>query len=130
MTLIGWAEIALVLGLVALTAFPLGAYMARVLDNGRIVLSYVLGPVERGFYHLAGIEPARGMGWRQYTVALIVLNAVHFLLLYIILRAQHYLPFNPEHLAGLAPRTAFNTAMSFVTNTNWQAYSGETTMSY
>ena len=130
MTFTGWAEIALVLGLVALAAFPLGAYIARVLDGSRTLLTLVLGPVETGFYRLAGIDPARGMGWRNYATALIVLNAAHFLLLYVILRAQFYLPFNPQHLPGLAPRTAFNTAMSFVTNTNWQAYSGETTMSY
>ncbi len=130
MTLIGWAEIALVLGLVALAAFPLGAYIARVLNNGRTQLTPLLTPVETGCYRLAGIDPARGMSWRQYAVALVVLNAVHFLLLYAILRAQYYLPFNPQHLPGLAPRTAFNTAMSFVTNTNWQAYSGEITMSH
>ena len=130
MTLTGWAEIALVLGLVALAAFPLGSYIAHVLNNDRVLLTPALGPVERGCYTLAGIDPANGMGWRQYAVALVVLNAVHFLLLYVILRTQYYLPFNPEHLAGLAPRTAFNTAMSFVTNTNWQAYSGETAMSY
>ena len=130
MSITGWAEIALLLGLVALAAFPLGAYIARILDNGRTLLSPVLVPVERGCYRLAGIDPARGMSWREYTIALVVLNAVHFLLLYVILRVQYYLPFNPEHMPGLAPRTAFNTAMSFVTNTNWQAYSGETTMSY
>jgi K+-transporting ATPase ATPase A chain len=130
MTFIGWAEIALVLGLVALAAFPLGGYMARVLAGERTFLQPVLGPVERGFYSLAGVDPSRGMGWRGYATALIIVNAAHFLLLYAMLRLQYYLPFNPQGMAGLSPRLALNTAISFVTNTNWQAYSGETTMSY
>ncbi|MGA9864891.1 MAG: potassium-transporting ATPase subunit KdpA [Acetobacteraceae bacterium] len=130
MTLIGWAEIALLLALVALCAFPLGRYIAAVLSGDRLLLSPVLAPVERGFYALAGVNPAKGMGWRGYATALIVLNAAHFLLLYGILRLQFYLPWNPQGFAGMSPRLAFNTAMSFVTNTNWQAYSPETTMSY
>jgi K+-transporting ATPase ATPase A chain len=130
MTAIGWAEIALVLGLVALAAFPLGAFIARVLQGERTFLSPVLGPVERGFYALAGVDPAKGMGWLSYAVALVVLNAAHFALLYAMLRLQNYLPFNPQNLDPMSPKTALNTAMSFVTNTNWQAYSGETTLSY
>jgi K+-transporting ATPase ATPase A chain len=130
MTFIGWAEIALVLALVALAAVPLGGHIARVLAGERTFLHPVLGPLERGFLRAAGVDPAAGMGWRGYALALLAINALHFLLLYAMLRAQYYLPFNPQHFAGLAPRTAFNTAMSFVTNTNWQAYSGETTMSH
>jgi potassium-transporting ATPase potassium-binding subunit len=130
MTIIGWAEIALVLGLVALASFPMGRYIAFILDGGRTMPLAAVRAIERGAYRLGGIDPARGMGWRHYAAALIVLNAIHFLMLYIILRAQYYLPFNPRHFAGLAPRTAFNTAMSFVTNTNWQAYSGETALSH
>jgi len=130
MTLIGWAEIALLLALVALCAFPLGRYIAGVLSGDRLLLSPVLGPVERGFSALAGVNPAKGMGWRGYATALIVLNAAHFLLLYGMLRLQFYLPWNPQGFAGMSPRLAFNTAMSFVTNTNWQAYSPETTLSY
>ena len=130
MTLIGWAEIALLLALVTLAAFPLGGYIARVLSGDRLLLTPVFGPVERGFYAAAGVNPARGMGWRGYATALIVLNAAHFLLLYGMLRLQFYLPWNPQGFAGMSPRLAFNTAMSFVTNTNWQAYSPETTMSY
>ena len=130
MTLIGWAQIALVLTLVFLAAVPLGRYIAAVLQGRPTLFSPVLGPVERGFYALAGVDPARGMSWQRYAVALIALQAVHFALLYLMLRYQDMLPLNPQGLSGLSPRLAFNTAMSFVTNTNWQAYGGETTLSY
>ena len=130
MTLIGWAQIALVLSLVFVCAVPLGRYIAAVLGGGRTLLSPVLVPVERGFYALAGVDARRGMPWKTYVVALLVLQAVHFALLYLMLRYQDLLPFNPQEQSGLSPKLAFNTAMSFVTNTNWQAYGGETTMSY
>ena len=130
MTLIGWVQIALVLALVFALAVPLGYYMAAVLQGGRTLLSPVLGPVERGFYKLAGVNPATSMGWKTYAVALIVLQAVHFVVLYSMLRLQQYLPFNPDGQGGVSPQLAFNTAISFVTNTNWQAYGGETTLSY
>jgi K+-transporting ATPase ATPase A chain len=130
MTWTGWSEIALILALIAATALPLGLYMARVLAGERTVLSVVLGPVERGFYALAGVDAQRGMGWKDYAFALLLLNALHFLLLYAILRLQFYLPFNPQGMTGMSPRLAFNTAISFVTNTNWQAYGGEGTLSY
>jgi len=130
MTWLGWAQIALTLGLVFATAFPLGKYMAVVFSGGRTWLSPVMAPVERGFYRLAGVDPARGMTWKAYAAALIMLNALHFLLLYAILRLQNVLPCNPMHVAGMAPRLAFNTAASFVTNTNWQAYVPESQISY
>ncbi len=130
MTLIGWAQIALVLALVFASAFPLGHYMAVLFSGGRTWLTPVLGPVERGLYRLAGIDPRRGMTWREYVFALIMLNALHFLVLYAILRLQGALPFNPQHVAGMSPRLAFNTAASFVTNTNWQAYTPESQISY
>ena len=130
MTLIGWAQIALVLALVFASAFPLGHYMAVLFSGGRTWLTPVLGPVESGLYRLAGVDPRRGMTWREYAFALILLNALHFLVLYAILRLQDVLPFNPQHVAGMSPRLAFNTAASFVTNTNWQAYSPESQISY
>ncbi len=130
MTLIGWAQIALVLALVFVLAVPLGHYIGAVLQGRRTALSTVLEPVERGFYRLAGVDPAASMGWKTYTVALIALQAVHFLVLYAMLRLQPFLPFNPDGQGAVPPRLAFNTAMSFVTNTNWQAYGGETTLSY
>ena len=130
MTALGWAQIALVLALVFGTAVPLGHYIAAILQGGRTLLSPVLGPVERGFYRLAGVDPATSMGWRTYAAALVVLSAVHFLVLYAMLRLQQYLPLNPAGQDAMSPQLAFNTAISFVTNTNWQAYSGETALSY
>ena len=130
MTLIGWVQFALTLTLIFLAAVPLGGYVAAAMQGARNPLSPILGPVERGLYGLCGIDPARGMGWRGYAAALLMLNALHFLLLYAILRLQFYLPFNPQGFSGMSPRLAFNTAMSFVTNTNWQAYAGETTLSH
>ncbi len=125
-TVTGWAEIAIILALVLVCAIPLGRYLAAVL-GGRVAW---LAPVERGFFGAAGIDPARSMGWREYASALLVVNAAHFALLYAMLRLQSYLPLNPAHVAGMSPRLAFNTAMSFVTNTNWQAYAGEQALSY
>jgi K+-transporting ATPase ATPase A chain len=130
MSFSGWAEIALTLALVFAAAFPLGRYMATIFTGGRSFLSPVLGPVERAVYAVCGVDPARGMGWKAYASALILLNALHFLLLYVILRAQAVLPWNPQGIAGMAPRLAFNTAISFVTNTNWQAYAPESQISY
>ena len=126
MTLNGWLQIILILALVAAAAIPLGGYIARVVQ-GRIAF---LGPVERGFYRLAGVDAQAGMSWKTYTIALMALNAGHFAILYLMLRFQDHLPLNPQHMAGVSPRLAFNTAMSFVTNTNWQAYAGETALSY
>ncbi len=130
MTIIGWAQIALVLALLVLCAIPVGRHLAAILDGRRTFLSPVLGPVERGIYAVCGVDPEQGMGWRSYTAALILLQILHFAVLYLILRFQDLLPFNPQGFSGLSPRLAFNTAMSFVTNTNWQAYGGEQTMSH
>jgi potassium-transporting ATPase potassium-binding subunit len=129
MTLVGWVQIALVFALVLVSAVPLGRYAAAVVQGRRTFLSPVLGPVERGFFRLSGIDPEQGMGWRGYATAIMLLSAAHFLLLYLILRCQYYLPFNPQGFTGMSPRLALNTAVSFVTNTNWQAYAGETTLS-
>ena len=126
MTLNGWLQISLLLTLVFVAAVPLGGYIAAVVQ-GRVAW---LAPVERGFYALAGVDPARGMGWKTYAFALIALQAAHFLTLYAMLRLQWYLPFNPQGIAGMSPQLAFNTAISFVTNTNWQAYAGEQALSY
>ena len=112
MTLIGWAQIALVFALIVICAYPLGLYIARVLAGDKVLLSPVLAPVERSLYSLAGIDPRQGMGWMGYAVALLLLNALHFLLLYAMLRLQFYLPFNPQGMVGMSPTLAFNTAMS------------------
>ncbi len=112
-------------------AWPLGLYMARVYADERTLLSPVLQPIENGFYRLAGVDQAKGgQHWTRYAVSVLSFSLLCFLAVYTILRLQAYLPFNPRHLAGLSPKLAFSTAVSFMTNTNWQAYGGETTMSY
>jgi K+-transporting ATPase ATPase A chain len=125
----GWAEIALTLGLACLLGWPIGVYMSRVWDGERTWLDPVLRPVERLFYRAAGVDPGRSQGWSGYVGALLAFNLAGFLLLYALLRLQGVLPLNPQGFPGLSPHLAFNTAVSFVTNTNWQAYGGETTMS-
>jgi K+-transporting ATPase ATPase A chain len=125
MTIQGLLYIVLVFALVLGCAFPLGRYMAAIFE-GRV--SY-FGAAERGFYKLAGVDPKRQMRWQDYTVTLLLLSVLHFLLLYAILRLQYYLPFNPQGIAGMSPRLAFNTAASFTTNTNWQAYVPEAQIS-
>ncbi|MBC9176618.1 potassium-transporting ATPase subunit KdpA [Pseudoroseomonas ludipueritiae] len=126
MTLIGWVQIALVLAAIVAAAIPLGRYIAAVAE-GR---ARWLRPVETLFYRAGGIDPAREQGWRAYAVAMLAVNAAGFLLLYLILRLQGMLPLNPRGFGGLSPWLAFNTAVSFVSNTNWQAYSGEVAISY
>lgn len=130
MTLIGWLQILLALVLVVATARPLGVYMAAVFDGRRTLLDPVLRPVERGFYLLAGIDEKREQGWLAYTIALLAFNAAGFLLLYAVLRTQHLLPWNPQAFDPMSEHLAFNTAASFVSNTNWQSYGGESTLSY
>ena len=129
MTVNGWLQIALLFALVLVAAAPLGALMARVYAGERTFLTPLFGPIERGFYRLAGVDPAREQGWLAYTLSMLAFNAAGFVLLYAILRLQGLLPFNPLGYAALPPDLAFNTAVSFVTNTNWQAYAGEATMS-
>jgi K+-transporting ATPase ATPase A chain len=125
MTIDGLGYIALTFALVLGAAFPLGAYLAAIFE-GRL---RVLGALETGFYRIAGVDPARPMRWQDYAIALILLSFIHFLLLYFILRCQAFLPWNPQHIAGMSPRLAFNTAASFTTNTNWQSYSPESAIS-
>jgi K+-transporting ATPase ATPase A chain len=109
---------------------PLGWYMAGVYEGKPLGLNRVLGPVERLLYRLYGVSPQDEMSWKRYAISVLVFNAIGFVFLYLLQRLQGILPVNPEHLAAVKPDTAFNTAVSFVTNTNWQSYSGETTMSY
>jgi K+-transporting ATPase ATPase A chain len=129
MTIQGWAEIALTLGLACLLGWPIGIYMSRVWNGERTWLDPVLKPVEAVFYKAAGVDPSRSQGWLGYAGALLAFNLAGFLLLFAILRLQGVLPMNPQGFDGLSPHLAFNTAVSFVTNTNWQSYGGETTMS-
>ncbi len=129
MNIQGWAEIALTLGLACLLGWPIGVYMSRVWSGERTWLDPVLKPVECVFYKAAGVDPTRSQGWLGFAGTLLAFNAAGFFALYAILRLQGVLPMNPQGFEGLNPHMAFNTAVSFVTNTNWQAYGGETTMS-
>ncbi len=130
MTLNGWLQIALMLALVAVTARPLGLFMAAVMEGKRTFLHPALRPVEGRFYALAGVDETREQSWFGYVSALLIFNAAGFVLLYAILRLQHLLPLNPQGFGPMSEHLAFNTAVSFVTNTNWQSYGGETTLSY
>jgi potassium-transporting ATPase potassium-binding subunit len=108
----------------------LGGYMARVFAGERTLLSSALAPLERAIYAACGVDPGKQQHWTQYTLAMLATNAVGWVILYAILRLQHLLPWNPEGMPAVSADLAFNTAVSFVTNTNWQAYGGETTLSY
>jgi K+-transporting ATPase ATPase A chain len=130
MTLVGWAQIALVLALVVGCAIPLSKFIADVYAGERTFLSRVIGPIEHGFYRLAGVDPAREQDWFTYTIAMLVFSIAGFLSLYAIQRLQNFLPLNPRGFDAVPPDLAFNTSDSFITNTNWQNYSGETTMSH
>ncbi|HHW17600.1 MAG TPA: potassium-transporting ATPase subunit KdpA [Firmicutes bacterium] len=118
------------LALLLLLAVPLGYYMARVFSGESTLLDPILKPLEAAFYRLARVDPTKEMGWREYALSLLVFNFLGMLTVYLIQRLQGILPFNPEHFGAIPPDLAFNTAVSFVTNTNWQAYAGERTMSY
>ncbi len=130
MTANGWLQFAFFFGVMLLLMRPLGVYIARVVEGQKTFLDPLLRPVERLLYRSCGIDPDREMSWQGYTVAMLLFSLVSLLLTYLIERAQHFLPWNPQHLGGVAPALAFNTAASFTTNTNWQAYTPETTMSY
>src|SRR4051812_5838 len=130
MTIVGWVQIALVLACTLAAAMPLGRSVAQVAAGERTFLHPVLGPVERAIYAAAGVDPDRGHGWKAYTLAMLAFSAAGFASLYALLRLQGVLPFNPQGLGAMPPYLAFNTAVSFVTNTNWQAYSGEAAASY
>jgi K+-transporting ATPase ATPase A chain len=126
-----WFQLALYVGALLLVTKPLGLYLVRVLDaQGATFLDRLVRPVERATYRICGIDPAEEQGWIGYTLSLLAFSLVGMLATYFILRFQDHLPLNPQALSGLAPHLAFNTAASFTTNTNWQSYSGETTMSY
>ena len=130
MTANGWFQIFFFFGLVLLCAKPLGVYMARVLERERTWADGIFRPVERLIYRLTGIDEKHEMVWTEYAVVMLLFSLVTMLVTYAIERLQHILPLNPQHLAGVAPDLALNTAASFTTNTNWQAYVPETTMSY
>lgn len=130
MTLVGWLQISLLFLAVLLVIKPLGLYMARVFSGERTFLPPVLSRVERDLYRVSGISPEKEQSWLGYTLAMLTFSLAGFLALYAMLRLQAYLPLNPQGFPGLPSDLAFNTAVSFVTNTNWQNYGGETTMSH
>jgi K+-transporting ATPase ATPase A chain len=125
----GWAEIVFTIALTVAVGWPLGIYMARVWARETTPLDLVLKPVEAGFYAALGIDRNKGQNWLGYAGAVLAFSAAGFVLLYAMLRLQGFLPLNPQGFDGVSPHLAFNTAVSFVTNTNWQSYGGETTLS-
>src|SRR5262252_8729566 len=130
MTIIGWFQILLYCAIVAALVVPLGAYMTRVFNGEWTFLSPVLRPVEIVLYRVGGIDERREQHWLTYTVAMLLFHVGGFLILYALMRTQAWLPFNPAAQSAVAEDLSFNTAVSFITNTNWQNYGGESTMSY
>ena len=130
MTLNGWIQILLYIAVIFAVTKPLGNYMYRVFEGYRQPLPRLFGAIERLLYKLCGVDPKQHQDWKQYTVAMLVFSAITLLVTYGIERLQHVLPLNPQNFPPVAPDLAFNTAVSFTTNTNWQAYTGESTMSY
>jgi K+-transporting ATPase ATPase A chain len=130
MTLNGWIQIALFCVIVIALVKPLGWYMMRVMTGEHTFLSPILRPVERLLYAGAGVDERQEQHWLTYTLALLAFNAAGFVLLFALQRLQGFLPLNPMHMGGVSPDSAFNTAVSFVTNTNWQGYGGESAMGY
>lgn len=130
MTSGAFVQFGIYLALLLLWVKPLGAYMARVYQGQRTLLGRVLGPLERLIYRAAGIHPEEEMGWKAYAGAVLLFSALGLLVVFAMQEIQPLLPLNPQHLGPVAPDSAFNTAVSFATNTNWQGYGGETTMSY
>ncbi len=130
MTANGWLQIGFFLLVILAITKPLGVFMAKVFNREKTFLDFALRPVERLLYRLAGVREEHEMHWTEYGTAMSLFSAVSMFLLYIIERSQHWLGFNPQKLANVAPDLAWNTAASFTTNTNWQAYVPETTMSY
>ena len=130
MTLAGWLQIGPYLAAILLVTPPLGRFMTRVFSRERTWLDPALCPVEQLIYRSTGVDETREMRWTEYAIAILLFSVVSMLVLYLIQRVQQWLPWNPQGFGAVAPDLAFNTAASFTTNTNWQAYSGESTMSY
>ena len=130
MTFNGWIQIAVYCASILIFVKPLGGFMAQVYEGERTFLSPVLEPLERLLYRAGGVDEKKEQHWRAYTAAMLVFSAASFLAVYAMQRLQNVLPLNPQGLGSVSPDSAFNTAVSFATNTNWQGYGGETTMSY
>src|SRR4051812_13260738 len=130
MTANGWIQIAIYCAIVTLLVKPFGGYMTRVFTGERTLLSAVLRPIERGIYAVCGVDEKQEQHWVTYAVAMLLFSVAGFVLLYALQRLQAVLPFNPQGQAAVEESSAFNTAVSLTTNTDWQSYVPETTMSY
>ncbi len=130
MSLNGWLQILVFIACVLLLAKPMGTYMTSVFEGRKTFLDWLLRPCERALYRVTGVNAEQEMTWTEYTVAMLIFSAATLVLTYVVERLQHLLPLNPQHLAAVEPALALNTAISFTTNTNWQSYAPESTMSY
>jgi potassium-transporting ATPase potassium-binding subunit len=130
MSLNGWMQIAIFIALILVLAKPMGSYLTAVFERRKTLLDPVLRPIERMLYRMTGVEPDTEMTWVQYTAAMLIFSGATLVLTYVVQRLQHMLPLNPQGLPAVAPDLAWNTAISFTTNTNWQSYVPESTMSY
>ena len=130
MNIYSWIQVIFYLVVLLLLVKPLGSFMARVYQGERTFLDPILGPVERLIYRLAGVKTDEDMDWKVYAIAMLLFNGLGLLAVYAIQRLQAFLPLNPQALAAVSPDSSWNTAVSFATNTNWQGYGGEVTMSY
>jgi K+-transporting ATPase ATPase A chain len=130
MTAIGWLQILVFIAAIVAVTRPLGVFMFRVFESGTAPFPRVLGRFERLIYRLSGVDPQKEQSWKEYTFALLAFSLFSLVVTYLFQRLQHLLPFNPQHLGAVEQTSSFNTAASFTTNTNWQGYSGESTMSY
>ncbi|HEY6467273.1 MAG TPA: potassium-transporting ATPase subunit KdpA, partial [Candidatus Acidoferrales bacterium] len=130
MTANGWFQIALFFVILLAITKPIGVFMTRVFAREKTPLDPVLRPLERLIYRSTGVDESHEMDWKEYAIAMLLFSVVSMLILYLIERVQIWLPWNPQHFANVGQALAFNTAASFTTNTNWQNYGGESTMSY
>lgn len=130
MTFIGWLQILIFSVVILAVTKPVGVYMFRIFEGDRQPLPHFFGPIERWLYKLCGVDPTKQQDWKGYTLALLIFSAITLFVTYAIERLQPFLPLNPQNLGPVSPDLAFGTAVSFTTNTNWQAYAGESTMSY
>ncbi|MGZ3578441.1 MAG: potassium-transporting ATPase subunit KdpA [Syntrophales bacterium] len=131
MNIYGWIQLAVFIGILLMLTKPIGIYLMKVLDvDGKPFLGFVLRPLERLLYNLFGLDPKKEQSWQEYTISLIAFSMVSLLVTYAILRLQHLLPLNPQRFGPVSEHLAFNIAVSFTTNTNWQSYGGESTLSY
>src|SRR6516165_168187 len=130
MTFIGWMQILIFCAVVVALVLPLGGYMTRVFNGERTFLTPVMRPVETALYRIGGVNEKREQHWTTYTVSMLFFHVGGFLILYVLMRLQALLPLNPAGQSAVAEDLSFNTAVSFITNTNWQNYGGESTLSY